>query len=1089
MDLAKRGRSKVILGDCVSISSRYFGDDYAVALKESGLCEDVLIGRIVEVVDGNRDFSVKWDIDNQISKRMSLDKVKLESRDRPRQDLKCSSVSVITAEDFQDAEQGPSNIASESHALVVEEFDSVTDDKLYHLLSDGKKCFTAKMYSSKPGSLVHNKELLPSQCKFRIDKVLDTEWGGFDEDIHSVGSFVAWEVEDAVEFGKGIFRSVIQSAVVMDLAKRGRSKVILGDCVSISSRYFGDDYAVALKESGLCEDVLIGRIVEVVDGNRDFSVKWDIDNQISKRMSLDKVKLESRDRPRQDLKCSSVSVITAEDFQDAEQGPSNIASESHALVVEEFDSVTDDKLYHLLSDGKKCFTAKMYSSKPGSLVHNKELLPSQCKFRIDKVLDTEWGGFDEDIHSVGSFVAWEVEDAVEFGKGKKRKFELRIKNREEPVVESGELDWIDSDSDSGTDEYVERVKRVGKGRKKKVKTNEKKGKEAKKTKQKKVAKEIPKEKVKEQDKEQELDKSNKRKKSLGNVNQGGVKSVEKFTKVIDKPVGDSSSSSGSSSEEEVDRDEKKKAAALQLQSSLWKKGGWTIDPAVRHPYGPKLHLDSASMQDELSYLIHFLPIAYIRDVLLRATNEYGTRNVQGFTVITFEEFMIFHGLVYAMEVVKLPERRMYWKDIQSDVFPKINFGNHMARNRFEEILGYLQFSFSDDKTKQILDFLEAVNNNLHEAISAGHVVCIDESMIKAFHRLLPGKIKIRRKPRPIGNEIKDMSDASSMVVIRMELYEGKDAMATKDHVQEYGATCATTLRLSESIKGTGRVVVGDSWFGSVKTAVALKKIGLYSILLVKTAHANYPKELLNTHKLARGEWVGYTAKIDDVDVMAVTFQDLKRKQFISTCETVVPGKPRVTKHHGNVPRPKVAETYLKHADSIDKHNSVRTGSMGLEDVLHTHSPHLRQFFGILGFLFTNAFLAYRFFKPDMKELKHVDFKMVLAERLVKFQECASLRSRLPASHTQPAGAANVVEMVHHSHQLEKLPFQKPCYYCRHGYTVSEKLNTTFKCSMCQVPLHKPSFVHRRKDGTTRVLDCWNLHIVHGKPQFRRSHQK
>ena len=77
-------------------------------------------------------------------------------------------------------------------------------------------------------------------------------------------------------------------------------------------------------------------------------------------------------------------------------------------------------------------------------------------------------------------------------------------------------------------------------------------------------------------------------------------------------------------------------------------------------------------------------------------------------------------------------------------------------------------------------------------------------MIKSFHHDLKGKIKIKRKPRPIGNEIKDLSDARSNIVIRMEMYEGRYAMATKENVKKYGATCATTLRLTKELHGTGR---------------------------------------------------------------------------------------------------------------------------------------------------------------------------------------------------------------------------------------------------------------------------------------------
>ena len=39
--------------------------------------------------------------------------------------------------------------------------------------------------------------------------------------------------------------------------------------------------------------------------------------------------------------------------------------------------------------------------------------------------------------------------------------------------------------------------------------------------------------------------------------------------------------------------------------------------------------------------------------------------------------------------------------------------------------------------------------------------------------------------------------------------------------------------------------------------------------------------------------------------MAVLFKDLKEKQFIPSCSTDLNGEPRVTKHHGNIARPRV----------------------------------------------------------------------------------------------------------------------------------------------------------------------------------------
>ena len=78
-------------------------------------------------------------------------------------------------------------------------------------------------------------------------------------------------------------------------------------------------------------------------------------------------------------------------------------------------------------------------------------------------------------------------------------------------------------------------------------------------------------------------------------------------------------------------------------------------------------------------------------------------------------------------------------------------------------------------------------------------------------------------------------------------------------------------------------------------------------MLVKTAHKNFPHQLLGNTHLQRGEWVAHTTEKDGIKLQACRFKDLKVKYFISTCSMVLPRNPRKTKHHRNVPRPKVAE--------------------------------------------------------------------------------------------------------------------------------------------------------------------------------------
>ena len=119
---------------------------------------------MTEVKDGNRDFTVTWDIDSQVSKHMTLEKVKLESTDTPKQIVESS---VITTDDFQTAEQCSSKTAL-AHAFLIEDFDVANENGSYYLLANNKKCFKATMYSTEPGALVHNKELLYSEEKFEF---------------------------------------------------------------------------------------------------------------------------------------------------------------------------------------------------------------------------------------------------------------------------------------------------------------------------------------------------------------------------------------------------------------------------------------------------------------------------------------------------------------------------------------------------------------------------------------------------------------------------------------------------------------------------------------------------------------------------------------------------------------------------------------------------------------------------------------------------------------------------------------------------------------------------------------------------------
>ena len=298
----------------------------------------------------------------------------------------------------------------------------------------------------------------------------------------------------------------------------------------------------------------------------------------------------------------------------------------------------------------------------------------------------------------------------------------------------------------------------------------------------------------------------------------------------------------------------------------------------------------------------------------------------------------------------------------------------------------------------------------------------------------------------------------------------------------------TSLLLGFILSGSRRIVVGDSLFGSVKTCVELWNInGLYSNLLVKAAHKKYTRKLLRESDIERGQWVCARAEIDGVKLMATRFLDLQEKLFISSCSTSLDGPPRATKYHGDVPRPMVAYEYLSSSASIDIHNHFRTGSSGLEDAWQTKNANLRQVAGVIGFLFTNAYLAYRHFHKS--QIKHSEFKVELANALYKFKETAPHTKRFSLEVPIPDIAkVHVLKLLQKptkdgvEQERKNNWYQKYYFYCQHNPNKApEEQKTSWHCEAYVGPNGQVYPLCDPKTGRKR----FEFHIVHGLPPKRQ----
>jgi len=87
---------------------------------------------------------------------------------------------------------------------------------------------------------------------------------------------------------------------------------------------------------------------------------------------------------------------------------------------------------------------------------------------------------------------------------------------------------------------------------------------------------------------------------------------------------------------------------------------------------------------------------------------------------------------------------------------------------------------------------------------------------------------VKRKPKPLGLELKCVADAEIGVMLFMEIQEGAVRMGRKKYLNAYQATTACTLRLIEGCvpKDHNDQITAyiDAWFCSVKTAEALREL-------------------------------------------------------------------------------------------------------------------------------------------------------------------------------------------------------------------------------------------------------------------------
>ena len=285
---------------------------------------------------------------------------------------------------------------------------------------------------------------------------------------------------------------------------------------------------------------------------------------------------------------------------------------------------------------------------------------------------------------------------------------------------------------------------------------------------------------------------------------------------------------------------------------------------------------------------------------------------------------------------------------------------------------------------------------------------------------MPHLVKIARKPEGVGAEFKNVADPYTGIILFLELQEGRDAMRAKQWSAEFGAGAACTLRMTRFWHGTGRTIIADSWFGSFLCAIALHGVGLYCIMMVKTAYRFYPLKFLKQWAVDEGNrvdengdrvpWGNHKVlrRIEPTangpaTVYALGHRDRKLKTIITNKGTTLPGEPMSVERSRiafddegrpyneyylkTTPRCNIMELLFNDFSCIDIENHRRQGVLRPEKFWLTKCWWKRCYASVgLGMCVVDAYLLYKceweHFHENGDVMDFMDFAGKLAYSLI-----------------------------------------------------------------------------------------------------------
>ena len=187
-----RGRRvDFVVGEHVKVHASYFNDNSVdESLRFSASVEGAFVyGYITSATILS--YFVRFDDDTS---PVSIPKVHVQPTLRSTSNVRVTGNKNDEIDDDDDVQKDPDWNDEE---IDEDEDGSSAENVHLYLMQNKKKIFLGRLIPTEPGAIVHLKLLNESERKFEIINVLDSaHWDSFDPDLHSIGSFITWDINN-----------------------------------------------------------------------------------------------------------------------------------------------------------------------------------------------------------------------------------------------------------------------------------------------------------------------------------------------------------------------------------------------------------------------------------------------------------------------------------------------------------------------------------------------------------------------------------------------------------------------------------------------------------------------------------------------------------------------------------------------------------------------------------------------------------------------------------------------------------------------------------------------------------------------------